>query len=54
MLLSRYVASSWLLIWVTRSPLILVTLSFGCFSVGIVLFAYSSGQVGNRSLDLVH
>ena len=42
---SRHVTSSWILLSITRSPLILLTLSFATFSVGIILFAYSSQQV---------
>ncbi|KAK7676814.1 hypothetical protein QCA50_020220 [Cerrena zonata] len=42
--MNNHPVASWILIWVTRSPLLLVILAFGCFSVGIVLLAYSSGQ----------
>ena len=44
---SRYEIPAWVLIWVTRSPMILVVLSFACFSAGLVLFVYSSGQVSS-------
>lgn len=35
----------WVLIWIKRSPLAFLVLSVACFSIGLVLFAYSSGQV---------
>lgn len=34
----------WVLIWIKRSPLVFLVLSVACFSLGLVLFAYSSGQ----------
>ncbi|KAI0346640.1 WD40 repeat-like protein [Trametopsis cervina] len=34
----------WVLIWIKRSPIVFLVLSIACFSVGLVLFAYSSGQ----------
>jgi WD repeat-containing protein 26 len=34
----------WVLIWIKRSPLVFIVLSFVCFSIGLVLFTYSSGQ----------
>ncbi|KAA1472517.1 WD40 repeat-like protein [Dentipellis sp. KUC8613] len=34
----------WVLIWIKRSPLVFLVLSVACFSVGLVLFAYSSQQ----------
>ncbi|KAI0074084.1 WD40 repeat-like protein [Panus rudis PR-1116 ss-1] len=34
----------WVLIWIKRSPLVFLVLSVACFSIGLVLFAYSSGQ----------
>ncbi|KAI0270470.1 WD40-repeat-containing domain protein [Gloeopeniophorella convolvens] len=34
----------WILIWIKRSPLVFLVLSIMCFSVGLVLFAYSSQQ----------
>ncbi|KAN0131940.1 WD40 repeat-like protein [Lactarius tabidus] len=34
----------WVLIWIKRSPLVFLVLSVACFSVGFVLFAYSSQQ----------
>ncbi|THH12742.1 hypothetical protein EW146_g7414 [Bondarzewia mesenterica] len=34
----------WVLIWIKRSPLVFLVLSVACFSVGLVLFAYSSNQ----------
>ncbi|KAI1794365.1 WD40 repeat-like protein [Ganoderma leucocontextum] len=34
----------WVLIWIKRSPLAFLVLSVACFSIGLVLFAYSSGQ----------
>lgn len=33
-----------MLIWIKRSPLAFLVLSVACFSIGLVLFAYSSGQ----------
>jgi hypothetical protein len=36
----------WVLIWIKRSPLVFLVLSVACFSVGLVLFAYSSQQAG--------
>ena len=35
----------WVLIWIKRSPLVFLVLSVACFSVGLVLFAYSTNQV---------
>ncbi|KAI0676285.1 WD40 repeat-like protein [Trametes maxima] len=34
----------WVLIWIKRSPLAFLVLSVACFSIGLILFAYSSGQ----------
>lgn len=34
----------WVLLWIKRFPLIFLILSAACFSVGLVLFAYSSHQ----------
>ncbi|KAI0760480.1 WD40 repeat-like protein [Fomes fomentarius] len=34
----------WVLIWIKRSPLAFLVLSVACFSIGLVLFAYSSNQ----------
>ncbi|KAI0821946.1 WD40 repeat-like protein [Trametes gibbosa] len=34
----------WVLIWIKRSPLAFLVLSVACFSMGLVLFAYSSNQ----------
>ncbi|KAI0262534.1 WD40-repeat-containing domain protein [Gloeopeniophorella convolvens] len=34
----------WVLIWLKRSPLLFLVLSVACFSIGLVLFTYSSGQ----------
>ncbi|KAH9952076.1 WD40 repeat-like protein [Amylocystis lapponica] len=34
----------WVLIWIKRSPLVFLVLSVMCFSMGLVLFAYASGQ----------
>ncbi|CAL1699128.1 unnamed protein product [Somion occarium] len=34
----------WVLIWIKRSPLVFLVLSVACFSMGLVLFAYSSHQ----------
>jgi hypothetical protein len=39
----------WVLIWIKRSPLVFLVLSVACFSVGLVLFAYSSKQAGISS-----
>lgn len=39
----------WVLIWIKRSPLVFLVLSVACFSVGLVLFAYSSSQARVRS-----
>lgn len=33
-----------MLIWIKRSPLVFLVLSVACFSIGLVLFAYSSNQ----------
>ena len=35
----------WVLIWIKRSPLVLLVLSVACFFIGLVLFVYASGQV---------
>ncbi|GBE88718.1 predicted protein [Sparassis crispa] len=44
----------WVLIWIKRSPLVFLVLSVACFSVGLVLFAYSSGQdIVTRTLTTV-
>ncbi|KZT00504.1 WD40 repeat-like protein [Laetiporus sulphureus 93-53] len=34
----------WVLIWIKRSPLVFLVASVACFSMGLVLFAYSSKQ----------
>ncbi|KAK7044558.1 catabolite degradation [Favolaschia claudopus] len=34
----------WVLIWIKRSPLVFLVLSVACFSIGLCLFAYASGQ----------
>ncbi|KAH9060585.1 WD40 repeat-like protein [Lactarius vividus] len=34
----------WVLIWLKRSPLVFLVLSVACFSIGLVLFTYSSRQ----------
>ncbi|KAI9441246.1 WD40 repeat-like protein [Lactarius indigo] len=34
----------WVLLWLKRTPLVFLVLSVACFSIGLVLFAYSSGQ----------
>lgn len=34
----------WVLIWIKRSPLVFLVFSVACFSVGLVLFSYSSQQ----------
>lgn len=34
----------WVLMWIKRSPLIFLVISVAAFSVGLVLFTYSSGQ----------
>ncbi|KAI9465719.1 WD40 repeat-like protein [Lactarius psammicola] len=34
----------WVLIWLKRSPLVFLVLSVSCFSIGLVLFTYSSQQ----------
>ncbi|EPT02101.1 hypothetical protein FOMPIDRAFT_1029426 [Fomitopsis schrenkii] len=34
----------WVLIWIKRSPLVFLVASVACFSMGLVLFGYSSGQ----------
>ncbi|TCD66908.1 hypothetical protein EIP91_000747 [Steccherinum ochraceum] len=34
----------WVLIWIKRSPLVFLVLSVACFSMGLVLFTYSSQQ----------
>ncbi|KIJ59080.1 hypothetical protein HYDPIDRAFT_190627 [Hydnomerulius pinastri MD-312] len=34
----------WVLIWMKGSPLVFLVISVACFSAGLVLFAYSSGQ----------
>ncbi|VDB91362.1 unnamed protein product [Peniophora sp. CBMAI 1063] len=34
----------WVLIWIKRSPLVFLVLSVACFSVGLVVFSYSSNQ----------
>ena len=35
----------WVLIWIKRSPLVFLVMSVACFSAGLVLFTYASGQV---------
>ncbi|KAG5719222.1 hypothetical protein E4T56_gene13410 [Termitomyces sp. T112] len=34
----------WVLIWIKRSPLVFLVVSVACFSIGLCLFAYASGQ----------
>ncbi|GJE95705.1 WD40 repeat domain-containing protein [Phanerochaete sordida] len=34
----------WVLAWIKKSPLVFLVLSVACFSVGLVVFAFSSGQ----------
>ncbi|KAJ7104489.1 WD40 repeat-like protein [Mycena belliarum] len=34
----------WVLIWIKRSPLVFLVMSVACFSIGLVLFSYASGQ----------
>ncbi|KAJ7640788.1 WD40 repeat-like protein [Mycena polygramma] len=34
----------WVLIWIKRSPLVFLVMSVACFSIGLCLFAYASGQ----------
>ncbi|KAK7023190.1 catabolite degradation [Favolaschia claudopus] len=34
----------WVLIWIKRSPLVFLVLSIVCFSIGLCLFVYASGQ----------
>ncbi|KAG9312798.1 WD40-repeat-containing domain protein [Chiua virens] len=34
----------WVLIWIKRSPLVFLVMSVACFSAGLMLFTYSSGQ----------
>lgn len=41
----------WVLIWIKRSPLAFLVLSVACFSIGLVLFAYSSNQVCRVSIS---
>lgn len=36
----------WVLIWIKRSPLVFLVMSVACFSIGLCLFTYASGQVG--------
>ncbi|KZV92646.1 WD40 repeat-like protein [Exidia glandulosa HHB12029] len=36
----------WVLMWIKRTPLIFLVISVAAFSVGLVLFTYSSGQPG--------
>ena len=40
----------WVLIWLKRSPLVFLVLSVACFSIGLVLFTYSSHQVRLASI----
>jgi hypothetical protein len=35
----------WVLIWIKRAPLVFLVFSVTCFSVGLVLFTYSTAQV---------
>ncbi|KAH0836398.1 WD40-repeat-containing domain protein [Lanmaoa asiatica] len=35
----------WLLVWMKGSPLVFLVIAIACFSAGVVLFTYSSGQV---------
>jgi hypothetical protein len=44
----------WVLIWIKRSPLVFLVLSVACFSVGLVLFAYSSQQAGSFLTEVSH
>ncbi|KAF8842942.1 hypothetical protein BDN67DRAFT_925392 [Paxillus ammoniavirescens] len=34
----------WVLIWIKRSPLVFLVMSVACFSAGLVLFTYATGQ----------
>ncbi|KAF9220007.1 hypothetical protein BS17DRAFT_810896 [Gyrodon lividus] len=34
----------WVLVWIKRSPLVFLVMSIACFSAGLLLFTYSSGQ----------
>lgn len=34
----------WVLIWIKRSPLVFLVMSVACFSIGLCLFTYASGQ----------
>ncbi|KAF7318793.1 Catabolite degradation [Mycena chlorophos] len=43
----------WVLIWIKRSPLVFLVMSVACFSIGLCLFAYASGQAGYRLLSRV-
>ncbi|KAF7360499.1 Catabolite degradation [Mycena venus] len=42
----------WVLIWIKRSPLVFLVMSVACFSIGLCLFAYASGQVGQISCTI--
>jgi hypothetical protein len=42
----------WVLIWIKRSPLVFLVFSVACFSVGLVLFTYSTSQVRPFHLSL--
>ncbi|TFK48969.1 WD40 repeat-like protein [Heliocybe sulcata] len=41
----------WVLIWIKRSPLVFLVISVACFSVGLVLFTYSTAQ--NRVVSTI-
>ncbi|KAL4079435.1 WD40-repeat-containing domain protein [Scleroderma citrinum] len=40
----------WVLIWIKRSPLVFLVMSVACFSAGLVLFTYASGQAKITSI----
>jgi hypothetical protein len=42
----------WVLIWIKRSPLVFLVVSVASFSIGLVLFAYSSEQVSDLQSHL--
>lgn len=41
----------WVSIWIKRSPLIFLVVSVAAFSIGLVLFTYSTSQVGESTVD---
>jgi len=44
----------WVLIWIKRSPLVLLVMSVTCFSIGLCLFAYGSDQVISLSASVLY